>query len=161
MNVELRLLDRRQWWKAVAIGVGTGMILAGLNVVALKTHVSPLPKPLALAFADTIAGARLPLPVGLLFHLAWVTFFSVVYVVLFRNELTLKNAFWLAAALWLVTLVVFFPIVGWGIFGLAAGPRLIAPVTVSHILFALILWGLCRAAFGESASRSPSRVTVP
>ena len=156
MTVEMRLLDRRQWWKAAGVGIGTGVILAVLNVIALKTHVSPLPQPLALAFADTIAGAQLPLPVGLLFHVAWVTFFSVVYVVLFRTELTLKNAFWLAAALWLVTLVVFFPIVGWGVFGLVAGPRLIIPATVSHILFAFILWGLCHAAFGESAARTPS-----
>lgn len=161
MNVELRSLSRKEWWKAVAVGIGTGVILAGLNVVALKTHVSPLPKPLALAFADTITGVQLPLPVGLLFHLAWVTFFSVVYVALFRNELTLKNAFGLAAALWLVTLVMFFPVVGWGVFGLAAGPRLIVPVTVSHMLFALFLWGLCRAVLGGSAARAPSRVTAP
>lgn len=150
MNVERHRLSAREWWKALGVGVATSAILAGLNVIALKSHVSPLPKPLGLAFAETIFGHGLPLPVGLLFHLAWVACFSLVYVVFWRTALTLQNAVILAAGLWLAVLVVFFPLVGWGLLGLAVSPKLIIPVTVSHLLFALILWGLCRLAFGQS-----------
>ncbi len=114
MSVEPHSLSRREWWKAIGVGIATAAILAALNVAALKSHVSPMPKPLGLAFAERVLGTELPLPVGLLFHLAWVTSFSVLYVVLWRNALTLKNAILLAAGLWLLVLVVFFPVVGWG-----------------------------------------------
>jgi len=133
--------------KVVIVGIGTGLILAVLNVIAFRSHLSPLPKPLGLAFAETLLGRPLPLPVGLLFHLAWVAFFSFVYVILWRDRLTLRNALALACFLWLTALFVFFPIVGWGLFGLNVSPALILPVTVSHLLFAAILWGLARAAF--------------
>lgn len=157
MSVEPRWLSAREWWKAVGIGVATAAILAVVNVIALRTQASPLPEPLGLAFAETVFQRNLPLPVGLLFHLGWVTFFSVVYVVLWRNALTLHNAIILALALWLVVLVIFFPVVGWGFFGLAVSPMLILPATVSHLLFAMILWGLCRLAFGQSPERGHSQ----
>ena len=151
MRVEPHALKPGEWGKAAAVGIATGVILAALNVLAMRAHLSPLPQPLGLAFAETVFGRALPLPVGLLFHLAWVTFFSVVYVALFRDALTLGRAFALAAALWLVAIAVFFPIVGWGFFGLAVSPKLILPATVSHVLFAVILWGLCTAAFRTGA----------
>ena len=152
MSIELHKVSTREWWKAIFVGVATGVILAVLNVIALKSHVSPLPKPLGLAFAETVFGRELPLPIGLFFHLAWVTFFSVVYVLLWRTTLTLMNALILASALWLATVVIFFPIVGWGFLGLAVSPALLLPVTVSHVLFALILWGLSRLVFGQTAN---------
>ena len=157
MSVEPHWLSTREWGKAVGVGVATAVILAVLNVIALKTQVSPMPKPLGLAFAETVFNHSLPLPVGLLFHLAWVTFFSVVYVVLRRNALTLLNAVILASILWLLVLVVFFPVVGWGFLGLAVTPKLIVPATVSHLLFAVILWGLCRLAFGQSVEPGHSQ----
>jgi hypothetical protein len=61
-------------------------------VPALRLGISSLPKPLGLAFAETVLGSPLPLPVGLLFHVAYVTAWSVVYVALFRHALTLVNA---------------------------------------------------------------------
>jgi hypothetical protein len=42
---------------------------------------------------------------------------------------------------------VFFPVVGWGFLGLAVGPKLIVASLVPHLLFAIVLWGLCRFAF--------------
>jgi hypothetical protein len=81
MIVEPHWPSTREWWRAVGVGIATAVILAVLNVIAVTSQVSPLPKPLGLAFAETLFGHSLPRPVGLLFHLAWVTFFSVVYVV--------------------------------------------------------------------------------
>ncbi len=159
MSVEFHALAAREWWKATAVGITTGAILAILNVIALKNHLSPLPKPLGLAFAETVFGRQLPLPVGLLFHLVWVTFFSVLYLVVWRDNLTLKNAVLLAAALWLLAAVVFLPLVGWGAFGLAVSPNLMVPVTVSHLLFAAILWGLTRLLFGQGVRPAQSQPT--
>lgn len=122
--------------------------------MGMKTGISPLPKPLGLAFAETVLGSSLPLPVGLLFHAAWVTLFSAVYVVLFRDALTFMRAFWLAFALWILVLIFFFPLVGWGFLGLAITPKLIIASAVPHLLFAIFLWGLCRLSFNKNQEGS-------
>lgn len=133
--------------KAIGIGVGTAVLLSAVMVPALRLGISPLPEPLGLAFAETILGRPLPLPVGLLFHLAYVTAWSVLYVALFRAALTLRNAMLLGLFLWLLVLFIFFPIVGWGVLGLAVTPKLIIASLVPHLLFAVFLWGLCRVGF--------------
>lgn len=145
-----------EWGKAIAVGIGVAVLTAAIMVAGLKSGVSPLPKPLGLAFAETLLATKLPLPVGLLFHTAWVTFFAAVYVVLFRDALTFMRAFWLAAALWLLVLVFFFPVVGWGFLGLAVTPKLIVAAAVPHLLFAIFLWGLSRLVFGPSRSAGAS-----
>jgi hypothetical protein len=147
MTMGIHKLTQRDLLKAVGVGIGTAVLLSAVMVPAMRLGVSPLPKPLGLAFAETVLGGPLPLPVGLLFHVAYITLWSVVFVALFRDRLSLRRALVLGVALWLVVLVVFFPVVGWGFFGLAVGPKLIVASLVPHLLFAIVLWGLCRFAF--------------
>ncbi len=137
--------------KAIGVGVAAAVLLSAVMVPAFKLGVSPLPKPLGLAFAETLLGRTLPLPVGLLFHVVYVTFWAVIYVVVFRARRTLVNALFLGLFLWLIVLVVFFPVVGWGFLGLGVGPKLIVASLVPHLLFAVFLWGLCRFAFRNRA----------
>ena len=94
-----------------------------------------------------LLGPNAPLPVGLLFYVAYVTFWAVVYIGLFRDRLTIRNALLLGLALWIVILVIFFPLFGWGFLGLAVSPKLIPASLVPHLLFAVFLWGLCRFGF--------------
>ena len=100
--MHIHKLGSREWGKTIAVGLGVAVLTAAIMAAGLKSGVSPLPKPLGLAFAERLIGATLPLPVGLLFHTAWVTFFTAVYVALFRDALTFMRAFWLAAALWVL-----------------------------------------------------------
>jgi hypothetical protein len=145
--MQIHRLSRKEALKAFGIGVLTAVLLSAIMVPAFKLGIAPLPKPPSLAFAQLLFGANIPLPVGLLFHVVYVTFWSVVYVSMFRNRLTFLNALWLGLALWAVILVVFFPLFGWGFFGLAIGPKLIPASLVPHVLFAVFLWGLCRRGF--------------
>lgn len=142
-------LAPKELLKAIGIGIVTALLLSAVMVPALRLGVSPLPKPLGLAFAETLLGRTLPLPVGLLFHLAYVAFWAVMYVALFRHALTIGNALLLGLFLWLLVLIVFFPVVGWGFSGLAIGPQLIVASLVPHVLFAVFLWGLSRMAFRQ------------
>lgn len=141
-------LSAGEWAKAFAVGVANGILLSAIMVPAFRSGISPLPRPVGLAFAETLLGRPLPLPVGLVFHLAYVTFWSMAFVAFFRRTLTLKNAIVLALVLWIGALIVFFPVIGWGFFGLGVSPRLIMASLVPHLLFGLFLWGLCRFAFG-------------
>lgn len=148
--MELQKLAPRDWGKALGLGIANGVALSVIMVTMARLGVSPLPKPLGLAFAETLAGRSLPLPVGLLFHLAYVTVWSMAFVAVFRQALTLRNALLLALVLWIGVLVIFFPVVGWGFLGLGVGPQLIPGSFMPHLLFGLFLWGLCRLAFPAS-----------
>ena len=149
--MELQKLAPRDWGKALGLGIVNGVALSVIMVTLMKLGVLPLPKPLGLAFAERLAGRTLPLPVGLLFHLAYVTFWSMAFVAVFRHSLTLRNALLLALVLWIGVLVIFFPVVGWGFLGLGVGPQLIPGSFMPHLLFGLFLWGLCRLAFTAPA----------
>lgn len=131
------------WPRAIGIGIAVSILTAIVLVALLKAGLSPFPKPPSLAFAETLLGRPLPIPVGLLFHTAYVTFWSVVFVRYFPRK-TLLTALALAAVLWAVILVVFFPVVGWGLAGLAISPKLIVASALPHLLFGLLLWGLDR-----------------
>ncbi len=152
--MNLPALDGRDYAKAIGIGLAVSVLTAAFMAAGLKSGVSPLPKPLGLAFAETVLRRPLPLPVGLLFHAVWTTAVSVLYVVLFHDALTFLRALALAIGLWLFVLVFFFPVVGWGFFGLAVGPQMIVGAAVPHLLFAVFLWGLCRWTFGGKLVQS-------
>lgn len=145
--MKIHSLAPKEGLKAVGIGVVTALLLTAVMLPAFKLGIAPMPKLPSLAFAEMLFARELPLPVGLLFHVAYVTFWALAYVMLFRSRLTFLNALWLGLALWLVILVVFFPLVGWGFLGLAVSPKMIPASLVPHVLFAIFLWGLCRVGF--------------
>lgn len=99
--MQLRRLSRAETLKAVGIGVLTALLLSAIMVPAFKFGISPMPKPPSLALAQMLLGPNVPLPVGLLFHIAYVTFWAVVYIGLFRDQLTFRNALLLGLALWI------------------------------------------------------------
>jgi hypothetical protein len=140
----------RSWLRAVGIGIIVSIITAAVMLGLILSGVSPFPKPPSLAFAETVLARPLPLPVGLLFHTIYVTFWSVVYVRYFPRR-DVWTALGLAAFLWIVILVIFFPIVGWGLAGLSIGPKLIVASFVPHLFFGLLLWGLQRYLPATSA----------
>lgn len=133
--------DDRTWPTACGIGIAVAVATALVMLALTFAGVSPFPKPPSLAFAETLLGRPLPLPVGLLFHAAYVTFWSVIFVRYFPRR-NIMTALALAGALWLVILVFFFPIVGWGFAGLDISAKLIPASFVPHLLFGLFLWGL-------------------
>lgn len=141
----------RSWPRAIGIGLGVAILTAAVMVTLLKTGLSPFPKPPSLAFAETLLRHPLPLPVGLLFHAAYVTVWSAIFVRFFPRR-NLKTALALAGALWLGILVVFFPIVGWGIAGLHISPKLIPASFLPHLLFGLLLWVMDRYVPGKGST---------
>jgi|TARA_R110000850_G_scaffold277075_1_gene422137 hypothetical protein len=144
-------LTPRDWAKTLAIGLGVAILTAVVMQGLALAGISPLPKPLGLAFAQSLLG-EVPLPVGLLFHTVWVMAWAAVYVVLFRDGLTFGRALLLATALWLFAIMVFFPLVGWGFLGLAITPKLILAAAGAHLLFAILLWAGAKSVFQDRAS---------
>lgn len=133
----------RSWRRGIGIGLLVAILTAAVMLAATAAGLSPFPKPPSLAFAETVLGRSVPLPIGLLFHTAYVTFWCLVYVRFFPRR-GLGAALGLGFALWFVILVLFFPVVGWGFAGLAVSPKLIVASFVPHLVFALLLWVLDR-----------------
>jgi hypothetical protein len=146
----LHHLQVKNYLKAIGVGIATSVVLSAIMVTGMKTGVSPMPAPVAPAFAERLLATEVPLPVGLLFHVAWVTFWSVAYVALFWDKLSFRRAVALAAVLLVIALAAFFPFIGWGFFGLAVGPKVIVGAFMTHALFAVLLWGLSHWAFGTT-----------
>ncbi len=76
--MQIHRLSQKEALKALGIGLLTALLLSAIMVPAFKLGIAPLPKPPSLALAQLLFGANMPLPVGLLFHVAYVTFWSVV-----------------------------------------------------------------------------------
>lgn len=55
-------LSTQEWMRAIGVGIGVAILTAAVMVTALKLGFSPLPKPLGLAFAETLLGRTLPFP---------------------------------------------------------------------------------------------------
>lgn len=144
MTTEPAILTR-----GAVLGIANGVLLSLIMVPAFLAGLPPMPQPPSLAFAEALFGEGLPMPVGLLFHLAYVTFWSVVWVALDHPRLRFTTALALGLILWIVALVVFFPINGWGLLGLGVSPKLIPAALVPHALFILFLWGLGRLFFRD------------
>lgn len=155
MNAVLQpksFLAPKRFWKAVAAGLITGVLAAVVMIVLKKNGLSPVPAPLGLAFADTLLHRHLPLPVGLVFHLAYVTFWGTAFVLFAYPRLSAARIAVLSAALYVFALLVFVPIVGWGIFGVKVGPGVAGGLAITHALFGLFLWLSCRWLFRPDTS---------
>lgn len=139
-------LSPRDHAKAVGIGIANALLLTLVMLPTIRLGMAPLPKPPSQAFAQLLLGP-VPLPVGLLFHIAYVAFWSWLFVVMFRDTLSFGQALGLGIALWIVILVVFFPLIGWGWMGLGIGPMVPLAALVPHLLFSLFLWALAGVAF--------------
>ena len=74
MIMRFHKLRIAEFAKAGGVGVVTALLLTAVMVPAMKFGLSPMPKALGLAFAETVLGRALPLPVGLLFHIAYIAF---------------------------------------------------------------------------------------
>ena len=133
--------------RGVVLGLVNGVLLSLIMVPAFRAGLPPMPEPPSLAFARAVLGEGVPLPVGLLLHLVYVTFWSTLWVAFDHPRLRFVSALVLALALWVIALVVFFPINGWGVLGLGIGPALIPAALLPHLLFAVFLWGLGKLFF--------------
>jgi len=140
-------LPLRQFAKALLVGFLTAIIVSAFMIPLFEWEIPPMPMQPARAFADLVLGPGQPAFVGFLFHLVYVTVWSVIYVSLAWDRLSFPRAAGLAAILWLIALLVFFPLLGWGFLGLAIGPKLIVAAILPHLLFAIALWVLCKLAF--------------
>lgn len=146
--MQVKLTNISELARAVAVGlivaIGTGLV----TVPLFKSGVAPMPEAPSLAFAKTLLGP-VPDPVGLLFHVIYVTGVTAVFLALFGARPSLRSIAGVSVLLYAVAVLVLFPIVGWGVAGIAVTPKIAVAALLPHVLYGLILWGADRAVFGK------------
>ncbi len=126
------------------VAIGTGL----LTVPLFKSGLAPMPEAPSLAFAKTLFGP-VPDPIGLVFHVGYVTGITTL-ALMFAGA---RPSGWaiasIAVLLYAIAVGAIFPIVGWGVAGLAITPKIAVAAIGPHVLYALVLWGADRAVFGR------------
>ena len=129
--------------------------------------VAPFNMPPSAAFADALGINFAPFVPPLL-HFAYGVAGGIVYLLLFRDSLSFANALILSGAMWLIMMVIYTPIIGWGVLGFgeaqalpASHPMHLGPaveyigVTLAfHVLYAVALWLAVQGLIGRAAWRT-------
>lgn len=152
--------------KAGIAGLISGIVMfVPMLYLVYGAQVAPFNIPPSAAFAEAL-GINFAPPVAPILHFGYGILGGIVYLLLFRNSLTLTNALVLSGVMWLIMMVVYTPIIGWGFFGFGGGQDLppsdpmhlgpalqyIAVTLVFHIIYAVILWLAVRGLIGRAAT---------
>lgn len=143
----------RSWIRALCIGLGVAALTALVLLANARPGMSPLPEPVAMAFAGRVLGWEHSLAAALVVHVIYVTAWSMVFVRHFPQR-GFPQAMLLGVVLWILMLVVFFPMLGWGLFGTHISAYVVEASLVPHLIFGLALWVLQRYVPGRAAKTS-------
>ena len=150
--MQIKLTTPRDLGKAALIGLLAAIGTALVTVPLFKSGMAPMPEAPSLAFAKTLFGP-VPDPVGLLFHLVYVTGVTAVALALIGPRPSLGAIAAVSGVFYLGAVLVFFPIVGWGVAGTAITPKIAVAAIVPHVLYGLVLWGADRLVFGRRSGQ--------
>lgn len=108
-----------QWIKAGCAGlIGAAFILVVMFVGIHVTGMAPFNLSPSAAF--TAALGLPPMPLALAVHFLYGFFWAALLYGLFAGRVGFANALGLALLQWLLLMVVYGPVIGWGFFGLHA-----------------------------------------
>jgi hypothetical protein len=134
----------RRFGGAILAGVLSAVVMALIMTPALRAEVAPMPATLGLAVARRLFGQDATQWHGFAMHVVYLAGWTVVYVAAFSDNLSFARAFAIALFMWVLVQIVFYPVVGWGFLGLAVSPLLIPASLIVHLLWAFVIWILCR-----------------
>jgi len=146
--MKLALTARGDILRAVLVGLLAAVGTAAVTVPLFKLGIAPMPEAPSLAFAETLLGP-VPDPVGMLFHVLYVTGVTVAVLALVGARPSVKTIAAASFVFYVIAVAVFFPIVGWGFAGMAVTPTIAVAAIGPHVLYFLIFWGADRLVFRQ------------
>jgi hypothetical protein len=115
-----------KWIKAATVGVLGSIVMFVLIMLGIHgVGVAPFNLPPSAAFLEMLGLNVGPLP--LLVHFGYGATWSLVLVALFGRDASLGKGLGLAVALWLVMMVAYSPLIGWGVFGIGGAGHQLSP----------------------------------
>lgn len=104
--------------KAMFVGCTASLVMLVLVLLAIQSGLAPFNLTPAAAFLERLGADQTPYP--LLLHFGYGAFWSVFFILLFRERTTIAKGLGLGVALWLLMMLVVSPLLGWGVFGAAS-----------------------------------------
>lgn len=141
-----------KWVKAAVVGILGALVMFILIAFAIQRGIAPFNIPPSAAMLTKL-GINVG-PLALLVHFGYGAFWSMVLVYVFQERTNVWNGMGLAGALWLIMMIVYSPIIGWGFFGfggagatlpsddplyLAPGPKYLVATLVLHLIYGAII----------------------
>jgi len=130
-----------QWLKAAIIGALAALVMFLLMFAAIQSGMAPFNVPPSAAFLVKLGLPAMPL--ALIVHFGYGIVWSIILVAVFKHRTSIGRGIGLAMALWLIMMLIYSPIIGWGLFGAADTSNLPAKLqlgsTVKYIVASLVL----------------------
>ncbi|MEF8816691.1 MAG: hypothetical protein V5A20_01135 [Salinibacter sp.] len=134
-----------KWLKSILVGVLGSLVMFLLMVLGIHgTGIAPFNLPPSAAFLEQLGLNTGPLP--LLAHFGYGATWSLVLVTLYGPRTTIRRGVYLTTGLWLFMMIVYSPLIGWGVFGvggaghdLAASDPLYLGSPVKYVVATLLL----------------------
>lgn len=115
-----------KWIQAALIGALGSLLMFILMMTSIHgLQAAPFNQPPSAAFLDMLGMKIGPLP--LLVHFGYGIFWSLALVGVFQERTTLMKGLGLATALWLFMMLVYSPLIGWGVFGIGGSGHQLNP----------------------------------
>lgn len=114
-----------KWIKAAIVGALGALIMFVLMMLGINNGFAPFNVPPSAAFLTRL-GLNIG-PLALIGHFVYGMFWSIVLVVAFGRSTNWLKGIGLALALWLFMMLVYSPIIGWGVFGFGGPGHQLAP----------------------------------
>ncbi len=159
-----------KWLKSILVGVLGSLVMFLLMMLGIHgTGIAPFNLPPSAAFLEQLGLNTGPLP--LLVHFGHGAIWSLVLVGLYGSDTNARRGIYLATGLWFFMMLVYSPLIGWGVFGIggsghtlaASDPlylgstaKYVVATLLLHLVYGFIIGGLNPVwiQFEESSTRS-------
>jgi hypothetical protein len=137
-----------RYLRAALVGfLGSLLMFVVMYVGIHVTGVAPFNLPPSAALLERM-GLNAP-PLALVVHFGYGGFWAIVLVAAFQEGATIWTGLGLAGTLWLFMMVVLSPLIGWGVFGSAAGAIPSSePLALSSTLKYVVMTGILHVVYG-------------
>ena len=107
----------KNYGKALVVGLIGSLIMFILMQLALSSGVAPFNVPPSAAMVKTLGFSAKPL--ALIVHFLFGAFWSLIFVLIFNKTISTTKGLIFSFIPWLIMMLIFSPIIGWGVFGTA------------------------------------------
>lgn len=152
----------KTWIRAALVGALGSLVMFVVLFVGIHiTGVAPFNQPPSAAFLEVLGLNVGPLPI--LAHFGYGATWSVMLLAWKGGEVRLSHGILLAAGLWLFMMIVYSPIIGWGVFGFGGAGHSLAtdhPLYLGHPGTYVVLTAALHLVFGAIIGKGNAAWTV-
>jgi hypothetical protein len=121
-----------RWFKAGAVGALGSLIIFIVMLLGVKvTGFAPFNLPPSAAFLEVL-GLNVG-PLALIGHFVYGIVWALILLALFGGGVNVRNGLAVAGFQWLLLMLVYAPVIGWGFFGIGGPAHALAATEPLHL----------------------------